>query len=110
MTRKDLEQGHYIVFRNGEHGIVFNNSIIFNNTTDENKNNISLLNITDNLTHLGRPDVDIMKVYFFDYVENLFEKNKNTFKGRCVYKREEIKEHTLTELIKKLGYNFKIIE
>ena len=109
MKKEDLKNGHLVVFRDGKNGIVIGDKIIilYNN---KHTDMIMLSHIEDDLTCQCATSFDIMEVYKFNNIDILFHNNVNSYKNCRIYKRNEIKEHTMSELIEKLGYNFKIIK
>jgi len=109
MTKENLKNGHLVVLRNTRHGIVIGDKIIILNPNNYT-GRILLISITNDLKCQFAPNLDIMEVYKFNNIDILFHDNFNSYKDRRIYKREEIKEHTMSELVVKLGYSFKLIK
>lgn len=115
MTKQDLKAGMvvecrcgrvYQVFRGIERSILVDKDVIINVNEDTW---IGFDDIDDDLTTSFDHDFDIMKVYKSPTVSRT-TKPLNYKNWDCVFERKEVKELTVSEIEKLLGYSVKIVK
>lgn len=93
-------------FHNHNFGLLSTN----NKFVHEKGNNGELSEYNENLEFeiddFKNMDKDIVKIYNINVLQSLEHTNHMTL----LWKREEIKEHTMKELQQKLGYEFKLVK
>ncbi len=90
-TKKDLKDGDRITLRNGDVGYIDNNGVL--------GTGLSYGTINDDLTNGGScgKSLDIVKV-------------ERPVKYRTVYTRTEVREMTVEEISRELGYEVKVVK
>lgn len=100
-TKDDLQDGDIVTLRNGDKLVLFEEDFI--NMSDDNTNYLDYLSeLRDDLTYSDDDedfrDSDVVKVERPNGYATLFERN------------EEVKEMTIAEISKALGYEVKIVK
>ena len=107
MKKSDLKNGMVVECRNGKKLMYLNagrlDGAFINQTYYFNMNNYH-----DTLEHIFDEDYDIMKIYEADRAFKL--KQSCWDRMQLIWQREELREMTLTEIEKELGYSVKIVE
>lgn len=89
-------------------------AIVIGNNTHSIKGFIRLFDYNDDLTmRLDQPDYDIMAIYTpggFGSIKDLFKGEYLELIAERPEVKEEVKEMTLEEICKELGYNVKIVK
>ena len=95
--KDDLKNGDIVTLRNGDR-LVFVGSEDFIDLSDDNDNCLSdICDLEDDFTHESYEDSDIVKI-------------ERPVEYTTVFKREEVKEMTVEEISKALGYEVKVVK
>lgn len=96
-SKDDLKNGDIVTLRNGDR-LVFVNGEDFIDLSDDNDNCLSdIRDLEDDLRHDSYEDSDIVKV-------------ERPVEYTTVFTREEVKEMTVEEISKALGYEVKVVK
>ena len=107
MKKSDLKVGYVVKFRNNEMGIIMQtNQGLIIIQKNETFNNFYFLN--EDLTNENK-DYDIMEVYGFTD-RNHTALRISTKDRELLWKREDKKEMTISEIEKELGYPIKVVK
>lgn len=103
MNKSDLKTGMVVEYRNGDRDMVLKDAGIFTDGED----GLLMSEFSDDLIHEVDRDHTIVKVYdapadFLDYI------NLNASRT-LIWQREEVKEMTVDEISKALGYTVKVV-
>ena len=115
MTKQDLKSGMVVKCRNGDEYQVFLGLHEDCNSNGKamveinGKGFVNLNDFNDDLTCTSLKEFDIMKVYFTRRAYKLTDPKGYT-NWQCLWKREEPKELTVSEIEKLLGYPVKIVK
>lgn len=97
VSKDDLKNGDIVTLRNGDR-LVFVNDEDFIDLSDDNDNYLSeICDLEDDLRHDSDEDSDIVKV-------------ERPEKYTTVFTRTEVKEMTVEEISKALGYEVKVVK
>ena len=95
--KDDLKNGDIVTLRNGDR-LVFVGSEDFIDLSDDNDNCLSdICDLEDDFTHESYEDSDIVKI-------------ERPVEYTTVFTREEVKEMTVEEISKALGYEVKVVK
>ena len=95
--KDDLKNGDIVTLRNGDR-LVFVGSEDFIDLSDDNDNCLSdICDLEDDLTHYSYEDSDIVKI-------------ERPVEYTTVFTRGEVKEMTVEEISKALGYEVKVVK
>ena len=97
VSKDDLKNGDIVTLRNGDR-LVFVGGEGFIDLSDDNDNYLSdICDLEDDFTHEHFKDNDIVKI-------------ERPVEYTTVFKREEVKEMTVEEISKALGYEVKVVK
>ena len=97
-TKDDLENGDIIFLRNGNELIVYNDNELCDLESDYFNPLNNLEDLEEDLTYEDDEDYDVVEVKRPSGYDTMFER------------KEEVKEMTVSEISKKLGYEVKIVK
>lgn len=98
MTKDDLENGDIIFLRNGNELIVYNDNELCDLESDCFSPLNNLEDLEEDLIYEDDEDYDVVEVKRPSGYDTMFER------------KEEVKEMTVSEISKKLGYEVKIVK
>ena len=97
VSKDDLKNGDIVTLRNGDR-LVFVGGEDFIDLSDDNNNYLSdIYDLEDDLRHDSHEDSDIVKI-------------ERPVEYTTVFAREEVKEMTVEEISKALGYEVKVVK
>lgn len=117
MKKSDLKTGMIIETRAGETGLIMKDNCYGEDAVVFADDNWTGLNrFLEDMTWTGATGgvsdycktVDIMKVFTPDLPSGFLKRDSKFKSWAPIWERKEIPEFTMTELIKKLGFEFKI--
>ena len=108
MKKSELKVGYVVKFRNDEIGMIMQ-TIEGLMIVQENENYNRLNHINEDLTNNCNEIYDIMEVYGFNFY-NFKALRVSTEDRKLLWKREDKKEMTISEIEKQLGYPIKVVK
>lgn len=108
MKKSDLKTGMFVKFRNCTTGIV-NLNVAGGELVTVDRGTVSLDSFKEDLTHNFMQIYDIIKIYDCPKESVLKYGGRLPFAYELIWQRKEIKEMTVKEIEKELGYKIKIV-
>ena len=119
MTKSELKTGMVVTTKEGHKYRVYRNiATEYNNVSDKGNDVLvgsladwlRLENYNDNLTHKLYKEYDIMKVELVNHPYDFIKDLDNVKIAETLWERQEVKELTVAEISKLLGYEVKIVK
>lgn len=119
MTKSELKTGMVVTTRDGHKYRVYRNiATDYTNLSDKNNdvlvsslsNWLRLEHYNDNLMHELYKEYDIMKVELVNHPYDFIKDLDNVKIAETLWERQEVKELTVAEISKLLGYEVKIVK
>ena len=119
MTKSELKTGMVVTTKEGHKYRVYRNiATDYTNLSDKNNDVLvssladwlRLENYNDNLTHKLYKEYDIMKVELVNHPYDFIKDLDNVKITKTLWERQEVKELTVAEISKLLGYEVKIVK